>query len=189
MALSLQEQLLKAGLADKKKAKQVRQQKHKQAKAQKNHNIVQTNEAKLAAEKLIEEKKQKDRELNQQAKQQAEKKAIVAQIKQLIEVNKQPKFAGKRNEEEKVCNFTDGTLIKRMYVSQTTHKQITQGKLAIVKFNDGYELVPMPVANKIAERDQASVVYRADNISEADQKSSEEDDWYADYDIPDDLSW
>jgi uncharacterized protein YaiL (DUF2058 family) len=189
MALSLQEQLLKAGLADKKKAKQVRQQKNKQAKAQKNHNVVQTNEAKLAAEKLIEAKKSKDRELNKKTKQEAEKKALVAQIKQLIEANKQPKFAGSKREEEVVCNFTDGTLIKRMYVSQSTQKQISQGKLAIVKLNDGYELVPMPVANKIAERDEAIVVYRADNISDADQKSSENDDWYADYDIPDDLNW
>ena len=189
MALSLQEQLLKAGLADKKKAKQVRQQKHKQAKAQQRHKVVETNEAKLAAEQSAEVKKVKDRQLNQQAKQEADKKAIVAQIKQLIEVNKQPKFAGKRNEDEVVCNFTDGTLIKRMYVSQSTNKHITQGKLAIVKLNDGYELVPMPVANKVAERDESAVVYRADNISESDQKSSEDNDWYAEYEIPDDLSW
>tara|TARA_R110002153_G_scaffold6556_9_gene29987 strand:- start:342 stop:911 length:570 start_codon:yes stop_codon:yes gene_type:complete len=189
MALSLQEQLLQAGLTNKKKANQVRQQKNKQAKAQKNHNVVQTNEAKLAAEELVEAKKAKDRELNQKNKQQAEKKALVAQIKQLIEANKQPKFAGSRREEEVVCNFTDGTVIKRMYVSPATQKQISQGKLAIVKLNEGYELVPMPVANKIAERDEASVVYRADNISDADQKSSENDDWYADYDIPDDLNW
>jgi uncharacterized protein YaiL (DUF2058 family) len=188
MALSLQEQLLKAGLTNKKKANQVRQQKNKQAKAQKNHNVVQTNEAKLAAEKLIEAKKSKDRELNQKAKQEAEKKALVAQIKQLIEANKQPKFAGSKREEV-VCNFTDGKLIKRMYVSPSTQKQISQGKLAIVKLNDGYELVPMPVANKIDERDKAIVVYRADNISVADQKSSEDDDWYAEYDIPDDLNW
>jgi len=189
MALSLQEQLLKAGLTNKKKANQVRQQKNKQVKAQKNHNIVQTNEAKLAAEKIAEAKKTKDRQLNQKTKQEAEKRALGAQIKQLIEANKQHKFGGVGRKEEVACNFTDGTLIKRMYVSQTTQKQISQGKLAIVKLNDGYELVPMPVANKIAERDEASVVYRADNISDVDLKSSEDDDWYADYDIPDDLNW
>ena len=54
MALSLQEQLLKAGLTNKKKANQVRQQKNKQAKAQKNHNVVETNEAKLACYNLEE---------------------------------------------------------------------------------------------------------------------------------------
>jgi uncharacterized protein YaiL (DUF2058 family) len=189
MALSLQEQLLQAGLTNKKKANQVRQQKNKQAKAQKNHNVVETNEARLAAEKLVEAKKAKDRQLNQKTKQEADKKALVGQIKQLIEANKQPKFGGHGRKEEVVCNFTDGTLIKRMYVSQSTQKHITQGKLVIVKLNDGYELVPTPVANKIAERDETYIVYRADNLSDADQKSSEDEGWYAEYDIPDDLNW
>ena len=72
MALSLQEQLLKAGLTNKKKANQVRQQKNKQVKAQKNHNVEQTNEAKLAAEKIVEAKKVKDRQLNQKTKQEAD---------------------------------------------------------------------------------------------------------------------
>lgn len=184
MALSLQEQLLQAGLTNKKKVKQVKQQKHKQVKAQQKHKIVETDEAKIAAAAAVEAKKNKDRELNQQAKIEADKKAVIAQIKQLIAVNKQPRAKG-----DVVCNFTDGSLIKRMYVNAETQKHISQGKLAIVKFEQGYELVPMPVADKIAERDAACVVYRADNISAADKLSSEEDDWYADYKIPDDLSW
>jgi uncharacterized protein YaiL (DUF2058 family) len=184
MVLSLQEQLLKAGLADKKKAKQVRQQKHKQAKAQQRHNVLETDEAKVATQQNAQAKKAKDQALNKQAKELADKKAVVAQIKQLIEANKQPKGKG-----DVSCNFTDGTLIKRIYVSPATQKQISQGKLAIVKLNDGYELVPTPVADKIAQRQADTVVYRADNLSEADQKSSEDDEWYADYDIPDDLNW
>jgi uncharacterized protein YaiL (DUF2058 family) len=108
----------------------------------------------------------------------------VAQIKQLIDVNKQAKGKG-----DVVCNFTDGTLIKRMYVSNMVQKDISQGKLAIVKYEQGYELVPMPVADKIAERDAQIVVYRVDNISAEDKISSEADDWYADYQIPDDISW
>lgn len=184
MALSLQEQLLKAGLTDKKKVKQVKQQKHKQAKAQQKHKVIEGDEAKLAAVAAIEAKKNKDRELNLQAKQEAEKKAVLAQIKQLIVVNKQA-----RGKPDVVCNFTDGSLIKRMYVSTETQKHISQGKLAIVKYEQAYELVPMPVADKIAERDEQTVVYRVDKISVEDQLSSEQDDWYADYQIPDDLSW
>jgi uncharacterized protein YaiL (DUF2058 family) len=184
MALSLQEQLLKAGLTDKKKVKQVKLQKHQQAKAQQRHNVIETDEAKAATALAIEAKKAKDRELNQQTKREAEKKAVVAQIKQLINVNKQPRGKG-----DVVCNFTDGTLIKRMYVSTDTQKSISQGKLAIVKYEQGYELVPMPVADKITERDAHVVVYRVDNISAEDKISSEADDWYADYQIPDDISW
>ncbi|MFT4994513.1 MAG: hypothetical protein ACI965_001543 [Paraglaciecola sp.] len=184
MALSLQEQLLNAGVANKKKAKQIKQQKHKQAKAQQRHNVVETNEAKVATEQAVEAKKAKDRALNQKTKQEAEKKAVVAQIKQLIEVNKQVRRKG-----DIVCNFSDDNVIKRMYVDQATHKGITQGKLAIVKLNEGYELVPSPVADKIAERDDKCVVYRADVLPEQQEKNSQDDDWYGDYEIPDDLSW
>lgn len=184
MALSLQEQLLQAGLADKKKAKQVRQQKHKQAKEKKNHNVQQTNESKIAAEKAAEQKKARDRELNQKAKAEAEKKAVQAQIVQMINVNKQSRKVG-----DIACNFSDNKVIKRMYVDKNIHTQITQGQLAIVKLNDVYELIPMPVADKIAERDESYVLYRADILPEEKAKNSEDEDWYADYEIPDDLSW
>ena len=184
MALSLQDQLLNAGVANKKKAKQIKQQKHKQAKEQQRHNIVETNENKLATEQAVEAKKAKDRALNQKSKQEAEKKAVLAQIKQLIEVNKQVRRKG-----DIVCNFSDANVIKRMYLDKATHKGVTQGKLAIVKLNGGYELVPSPVADKIAERDDKCVVYRADVLPEQQEINSQDDDWYGDYEIPDDLSW
>lgn len=182
MALSLQEQLLQAGLTDKKKAKQVKREKHKKVKHQQKHKVVETDEAKLAAEKVKTEKLEKDRQLNLKAKQRAEEKALKAQIKQLIELNKQPKGKG-----DIVCNFTDNNVIKRMYVDQLTQNRISQGKLAIVKFQGGYEIVAVQVADKISQRDEQAVVYRADTLVE--EQSSEEDDWYADYQIPDDLSW
>lgn len=182
MALSLQEQLLKAGLADKQKARSIKTEKRKQQKIQKKHKIEQVDETRLAIEAAQEAKKAKDRELNAQAKLEAEKKAIQAQIRQLIEVNKQPKPKG-----EIVCHFTDGTKVKQLYVDARTHKAISQGKLAIVKLDNLYELVPMPVADKLAERDASYVLFRADKVEESTNK--EEDDWYADYQIPDDLMW
>lgn len=182
MALSLQEQLLKAGLADKQKAQKIKTEKRKKAKQQKKHKLEQTDEARLAAEQALEAKKAKDRELNEQARVEAEKKAIAAQIKQLIEVNRQRKGNG-----DIACNFTDGTRVKHIYVDKATHKHISQGKLAIVKFADSYEVVPMPVADKIAERDADLVLFRADKV---EQNSDEQtDDWYAEYEIPDDLMW
>ena len=185
MALSLQEQLLKAGLTDKKKAQQVKREKHKKAKQQQKHKIVEVDENKLAAEKARQEKLEKDRQLNMQSKLEAEKKAIAAQIKQLIDLNKQPKDNG-----DIACNFTDGTVIKRIYVNQATQNRISAGKLAIVKNQQRYEIVPMPVADKIAQRDESVIMYRADKVEETNtQTSSEEDDWYADYEIPDDLMW
>lgn len=183
MAMSLQEQLLQAGLTDKKKVSKVKREKHKKVKQQQKHKIVDVDENKAAAEQALLKKQEKDRQLNMQAKQAAEEKAVKAQIKQMIEVNKQPKGKG-----DIACNFTDGTLIKRIYVDQTTQNRISAGKLAIAKLNDGYEIIPMPVADKISMRDDACIVYRAD-LETQQASSSEEDDWYADYQIPDDLTW
>jgi uncharacterized protein YaiL (DUF2058 family) len=53
---------------------------------------------------------------------------------------------------------------------------------------DVYELVPTPVADKIKQRMPDSVIYQATEVPE-EKLNSEEDDWYADYDIPDDLVW
>ena len=184
MALSLQDQLLKAGLTDKKKAQKVKREKHRKVKHQQKHKVVDVDENKLAAEKVRQEKLEKDRQLNRKAKEEADKRAVAAQIKQLIDLNKQPKGKG-----DIACNFTDGTLIKRIYVDQATQNRISKGKLAIVKQLDGYEIVPMPVADKIAERDENVVVYRVDKLEDNTGSSSEEDDWYADYQIPDDLTW
>ncbi|MBN7821141.1 DUF2058 domain-containing protein [Bowmanella yangjiangensis] len=185
MALSLQEQLLKAGLADKQKAQKVNAEKRKQSKAQKKHKVDVVNENKVAAEQARQAKIAKDKELNEQLKLEADKKAIAAQIKQLIEVNCQPKNNG-----DVACNFTDGSKIKTLYVDKLTHKRITQGKLAIVKLGESYEIVPTPVADKIAQRNAELVLHRADKQAEPEQADkSEEDDWYAEYEIPDDLMW
>ncbi|GAA6183255.1 MULTISPECIES: DUF2058 domain-containing protein [Alteromonadaceae] len=187
MALSLQEQLLKAGLTDKNKVKQAKKEKHKQVKQQQKHKVVNKNESQIAAQKALREKQEKDRKLNQEAKALAESKAVLAQIKQLVELNKQPKDNG-----DIPCNFSHDNLIKRLYVNQQTRNRISQGKLAIVVLDGAYEIVPMPVADKIALRDKDAVVYRADAAEQAEAKSTstaEEDEWYADYEIPDDLVW
>jgi uncharacterized protein YaiL (DUF2058 family) len=181
MALSLQEQLLKAGLADKSKAKKARSEKRKK---QKNKaQAAQPDEAQLAVQKVAEEKKQRDRALNQQRQAELAQRALVAQIRQLITMNKQEKGRG-----DTPLNFTDQNVVKRMYVSNKVHKLVVDARLAVVKLDDGYELVPMPVADKLMQRAPEQVIYRAD-VREENKEKSEEDDWYADYDIPDDLTW
>lgn len=179
---SLQEQLLKAGLADKSSAKQARAEKRKRQKQNKKAPVVAT-EAQVAAQQGMLEKQEKDKQLNQQQQSEREKKALVAQIKQLIEVNKQ--FVEKG---DTLLNFTDNNIVKRMYVSEKQHKQVIDARLAIAKYMDDYALVPVPIADKIMQRDGSFIVYRADDRPENQQKT-EEDDWYADYDIPDDLMW
>lgn len=181
MGLSLQEQLLKAGLADKKKANKINKQKHKQRKDQQKHKLKLDDEAKRLANEALEKKRVDSQTRNQAINDASEKKALVAQIKQLIESNKQPKNG------EVLLNFTDNNVIKRLYVDDKVHKAVTNAKLAVVRAGDGYELVATPVANKIAERDESFVVYIADLATQQD--TTETDDWYGDYEIPDDLMW
>ena len=177
---SLQDQLLKAGLADKGTAKKARAEKRKKQKQKK----PVVDEATLAAQKAAEEKKERSRELNQLQQNEREKRSIVAQVKQLIETNKQERKG------DTVLNFTHDNVVKRMYVSADVHRQVTKGRLTVVLLNDAYELVPTPVADKIAQRDDSVIVYRADlDKSGNDGKDEAEDDWYADYEIPDDLTW
>ncbi|MCB1659575.1 MAG: DUF2058 domain-containing protein, partial [Pseudomonadales bacterium] len=138
---NLKSQLLKSGLVDAKRAKKVHQQ---QLEAGKNAK----NETKEAVQKAMAEKAEKDRLLNLQRKEEQEKKAIVAQIKQLIESNKIDRAGG-----EVAYQFTDDKKIKKLYISDVQFSQITKGIIAIVRFADGYELVPARVAEKIASRD------------------------------------
>lgn len=177
---SLQDQLMKAGLVDAKKAKQTEKDKRKAAKIQNKSRQVVVDETKLQAQQAQAEKVARDRELNAQRKAEADRKAIAAQIKQLITLNTQSRGHG-----DIAYNFTDGKQIKKIFVSAAVQEQLVRGRLIIVKLGDGYELVPFPVAEKIAERDSSVLI----GLRTAQEAQTEEDDPYADYQIPDDLMW
>lgn len=179
---SLQDQLLKAGLIDNKKAKQANKEKRKETNVARRSNEEKVDEIKQSAEQARLEKAERDRELNRQRDLELQQKAIAAQIKQLIENHRQKKGAGEGDVE---YNFTDGKLIKKMRVSPLVLEQIARGLLAVVKLGESYELVPRIVADKIAQRDEKYVV-----VANTKQDNKvDEDDPYKDYIIPDDLMW
>ncbi|HQV22795.1 MAG TPA: DUF2058 family protein, partial [Agitococcus sp.] len=78
--------------------------------------------------------------------------------------------------------------IKKLYLTDVQFNQVTKGIIAIVRFADGYELVPAAVAEKIASRD-ANLVLVLNTKQEATATEAAEEDPYADYQIPDDLMW
>ena len=88
MAGSLQDQLLKAGLADADKARKMAKEKRKNAKVARRAGVEPTDEARELAREARAEKARRDRELNQELNSKAQRRAINAQIKQLIEANK-----------------------------------------------------------------------------------------------------
>jgi hypothetical protein len=182
MAISLQDQLKKSGLIDDKKAKQLKRAKHKEEKLARKSKNPAVDQHKLELDRAKSENIAKDRQLNLEKNRQAEKHALAAQIKQLIEMNIVTKDGDQK------FSFTDTNIIKHIYVSQTQIDQLSRGRLAIVTQKGGQKnnqvLVPMGVAEKIEQRDAKAVVFKAQqNII------GEEDDPYADFQIPDDLTW
>ncbi|USD64043.1 DUF2058 domain-containing protein [Vibrio sp. SCSIO 43136] len=170
--LSLQEQMLKAGLVNEKKLKKAKKGSKKSR--------TQAKEVKAAVEEQKRQQQERDKELVAQQKQERLSKEVQAQVKQLIEMNKIDLKDG-----DIKYNFTDGTLVKSLYVETLVRDQLAKGILAIARYNESYAVIPSSVANKIAQRDEESII---------DQKAPEtdaidEDDPYADFVVPDDLMW
>ena len=180
---SLQDQLLKAGIVDKKKAKKIKQEQRKEARSRPKGQ-VQVDENKEQAKRVLAEKAQRDRQLNKRQQEEAEKKAIQAQIIQLIKMNRVDRKQG-----DVAYQFADGTKIKKLYLTQQLQNDLVKGRLAIAKLGDSYELLPAPAAEKIMQRDAQVIVLLNRNESLGVDETEDEDDPYADYQIPDDLMW
>lgn len=180
MAGSLQDQLLKAGLVNKKKAKQADREKQKVAK-QKRQGEEVIDEGKALAEAARLAKLAKDKSLNEEQKAKAEAKAINAQIKQLIEGH-----CLNLNDADIDYNFTDGKKVKKIQVTELIQHQLSRGMLAIAKLGSIYYVIPAVIADKIRQRNDQ---YIASQVDVTTLETVEEDDPYADYQIPDDLMW
>jgi hypothetical protein len=141
---------------------------------------VQEDEVKKASREALQAKANKDRELNQALNDKAQKKAIRAQIKQLMESHEV------KDQGEAAYNFTDGKKIKKIYVTETMINQLSRGTLAIAKLGDSYKVIPAAIAEKIAQRDENYILVRNERSA---TETVDEDDPYADYPIPDDLMW
>lgn len=179
MSNALRDQLLKAGLVNDKQVKKAVKEKRKETQQAPNNAVAAS---KQQAQQALAEKAEKDRALNQQRQEEAQKKALMAQIKQLIEQNKLAQEAG-----EQAYNFADGDKIKRLYLADSLREKITKGQIAVVKLEGRYDLVPAAIAEKIAQRDAGCVIVH--HPATQTVEPSKTDDPYAEYQIPDDLMW
>lgn len=170
--LTLQEQMLKAGLVNEKKLKKAKKGSKKSR--------VQAREVKAAVEEQKKAQVERDKALSKEQNEQRLSKEIRAQVKQLIQMNKLDLGDG-----EIKYNFTDGTLVKSLYVTELVRTQLSKGILAIVREDESYVVIPSSVANKIAQRDENVIV----DQKEADEETIAEDDPYAQFVVPDDLMW
>ncbi|NVD08694.1 DUF2058 domain-containing protein [Vibrio sp. JPW-9-11-11] len=170
--LTLQEQMLKAGLVNEKKLKKAKKGSKKSR--------VQAREVKAAVEENKRQQLERDKALSIEQKEQRLTKEIQAQIKQLVEMNKLDQKDG-----DIKYNFTDGTLVKSIYVEPLVRDQLAKGILSIARHNDAYVVIPSSVAKKIALRDESVLI---EQNAPAEELAAE-DDPYADFVVPDDLMW
>lgn len=183
MAKSLQDQLLEAGLVSRQKAHQSKQAQHKQARRQRAGDpaaAAAAAEARRLARQAEEDKRARDLERNRLRTERAQRRALAAEIEQIIATHRIDRVPG-----DEIYQFVDGAKVKRVYVTPEVHAGLVDERLAVVRLRRGYAVVERSVAQRVAERDERAVVAR-----EADATSSAAlDDYYAQFEIPDDLQW
>ena len=173
---ALQAQLLKAGLVDSKKAKQI----SKQSQHAKRTGDLADIEAKKVMAAAQAKKIAKDQRLNQEKQQILEEKMLRANIIQMI---KQHQITDTQGDVD--YQFVDDSKVKKIHVTQKLYEQIVAGQVAIARLEESYALLPRPLADRIDAKLEGYMVVSND-------KSDTElatDDPYAAYMIPDDLMW
>lgn len=176
MGGSLQDQLLKAGLIDSRKAKQVETDKRKQGRQQRGGSADRD---RPAVQQALAEKTARDRELNRRREEEARRRAVAAEVEDLIRTHRVQTDRG-----DLTYNFADGQVVKRVSVTPDQRRQLANGQLAVVRDGAGYALVPVEIAQRIRARDEACIVL----LNQPDAREDPADP-YAQYKVPDDLMW
>ena len=177
---ALQAQLLKAGLVDAKKAKKLSKQ------TQHQQRLGQAPDAELKQEiaQAQQEKRAKDLALDQEKQRQLEEKTLKANIEQMIQQHKVQQTSG-----DIAYQFIDQQKIKKMYVNQSVYNALVAGTLLIARTqSDDYAFLPRAIAERIEEKMSGFIINLHPEQQSHDQ-STDEDDPYKDYVIPDDLMW
>lgn len=172
----LRDQLLKTGLINDKQVKKIQKQRYQELKG----THKPKNDADL--QRALSDKQDKDRELNQQRKEQAELKALSAQITQLITTQRIHPIEG-----DMPYHFNDGGSVKKLYLLPKVRDLIISGRYAIVKHQQCYHIVPRETAEKIRQRESGILIV----LNELENKDTEilTDDPYEKFQVPDDLIW
>jgi hypothetical protein len=176
MGSSLQEQLLKAGLVSEQKVRQARTDKRKQGRQPGGRTA---DPGQVAAQKARDEKAERDRDLNRKREEAARRKAVTAEVVEIIRSHRVPRDTG-----DTAYHFVDGKMVRRIYVTAEQQRQLVAGQLVVARLGQRYELIPPEAAEKIRARNEGFLVPPSPpSASEA------EDEAYAQYRVPDDLMW
>lgn len=209
MSSSLRDQLVKAGLATAGQAKKAeRDQQAKQRKRQgggknqsKHKSKAGTGKdqasskpladdspeaiAKARARQIRAEKASRDRAIAKVRNEKSAAKAKRAEIKQIIAQN--DLRATESRDDDAPYNFVHGKKVKRIYVPKPQVDDLGAGRLVIVNNDGRYHIVTKAVAEQISKRDPKWIVAAHD--PKAQSADGADDDYYKQFEVPDDLDW
>ena len=198
MSQSLRDQLVKAGLATSAQAKKAERSKRAEATAARHRDKTkdetkkgkgaakqsETDKVKTAQQRA--EKAARDKALAQQRNEKTQAKALQAQIKQLILQNDQ---RTKVDDDEAVpYNFVHGKKIKKIFVTKPQLEALSNGRLSVVNNNGLYHFVDEKVAKQIEQRDPKRIIV-AHKDKEKPVEPGSDEEFYAKFEVPDDLDW
>lgn len=182
---SLQDQLLKAGLTTKQKSRQANsdmRKKNKQSRSGVKHDASLQEKVKQDLEKSKQEKAIKDAALNAEKNKQLADKENNLRILQILKHHQLSKIDG-----ETEYNYTFNNKVKKLFIDAITLRALGNGRLAICGFDETTYVVTAETAEKIATIDSSIILVKNDKTESDD--ISNEDDPYAEFQIPDDLMW
>lgn len=178
---SLQDQLRQAGLANEKQGKKSKwgkvSRESKKKKPQAAQPTAQT-EAQQAAERALAEKAARTEALNRERQAEAQRKAMQAEIRQILTQN-----AVRLPDEGMAYHFSDHGVIHTLTVSKKIQQDLVAERCRIARLGDRYVVIPQSAVEKIRQRDESHLVPVPEATTDSD------DDYYAQFTVPDDLIW
>ncbi len=157
MGNSLREQLLKAGLVDKKQVNKAKHDKRitsQKSKGQKTKNPPPVEDSVTREERLAYE--ERNRELNRLRNEEKKRRETMAQVKQLIKTNR---ITLKERDDDAPFYFVVGKKVKKMFLSEKMSNDLTHGRMAIANLDGRFEIIPENAARQIADRDRKTLVF------------------------------
>jgi len=173
----LQEQLLKAGLVKKSKVAEVARE---QAKARHGKQPAAPTQSQRDAERARQEKAERDRALARARNEQARKRELHAQARQMIADGRI------RPDGDRAYRFNVDGGIRTLSINDTQAIQLASGALVIARLDDSFVLLTRAHLVKIRERDPDAIVLDHGNAAQDKDEDGYDDPKYA---IPDDLVW
>jgi len=205
MSSSLRDQLIKSGLVTADKARKVERQARAEKQADRRDKArgqgaaagpasaaaeAPSSAAAIARARAVElniEKARRDRALQEAIKEKAAAKAQRAELKQLIQQNDQR--ARTSSEDDVPYNFVHGKKVKRIYISRAQQAQLSSGSLVVVNDDGRYHLVSKAVADRVRARDPKRIIAAHGAAPEQAPEPGSDAEFYARFEVPDDLDW